>query len=106
MTTFFELLEKMKLAVVVGVFSISPPSGDNGDNIPDSPPLQLGNEVEDGILKRVGRLSLEDMAAVFILIASCKLIEGAVSVTGDDFSGGVVDFSDRDFRIGFWGVTF
>lgn len=101
MTTFFELLEKMKLAVDAGDFSMSPPSGDIGDNISYSPPLILGNGVEDGILKRVGRPSLVDMAAVFMRIASCKRIEGAMIDGDDDFNDRGVAFIDGDFRIGF-----
>lgn len=104
MTTFFVLLEKMKLAVEAGDFCRSPPSGDFRDCTPGSPVLQLVEEVEERMLSRVGRPSLEDMAAVFIRIASCRRMEGALRITDGVLSDGVGDLSDRDFRMGFCGV--
>lgn len=103
MTTFLALLEKMKLAVDAGDLCMSPPSGDLGDGAAGSQTLLLADE-EDLRLRRLVRPSLEDMAAVFIRMASCKRVEGALSVTGGALAVGGRDFRDRDLRMGFSGT--
>lgn len=74
MTTFLELLEKMKLAVEAGDLSTPPSSGVLREVCPCSSLLGGDVGVKDarrfGLDRLCGGMSLEDMAAVFMRMAS------------------------------------
>lgn len=76
-TTFLELLEKIKLAVDAGDLYISQSSGDCRTRAPASP---VERWIDDFTPRREGRPSRDDMAAVFIRMASCRRMEGAFGV--------------------------
>lgn len=103
MTSFLELLAKMKLAVEAGDLWM-------GDTWPSLASPAVGSELEAAWPGRVSLLplvrsaslevgaSLEDKVEVFSRTAFCSWFKGTVSLEEGDCR------RDRDLRMGFWGT--